>query len=295
MTDLLSKLAYLFSEALRGFRSARYLSLSSILTIGICTSVFACVLMAVLVTENLGKRVDADVRLRVFMSPQWEDSTSLAHFKADLQKWHELDSVILINKEQALEEFKQDFGEELISSLDINPLPPSFVLYPKQEHQSSRAHRQLAHRLQRLEGVEEVSDNSQYLGWVENWRNPTKYGAFIIMIFIGAALAVIVHTAVKINLYARRDLVINMKYCGAGFSFILTPFVLEGFLLGLVGSIPGILTFVFITWLWNQLAPSLGGAGNIATASLWIVAFCVTVACIASTRSVLGFLKDTSR
>ena len=101
-----------------------------------------------------------------------------------------------------------------------------------------------------------------------------------------------VHNAIKVSLYARRTLVENMKYCGASEMFILTPFVLEGMLLGLGGSLLGIAALLFLRQLGRFLFPSLFHPVSFAGLSATLVAGAVAISFLSGWSTVRAFFRD---
>jgi cell division transport system permease protein len=151
--------------------------------------------------------------------------------------------------------------------------------------------RGLRERLRLFSEVEEVSSNALHLQWLDRWRLPLQAGALLLLGFVGGALALIVHNAVKLNLYARRTLVENMKYCGASEAFILTPFVLEGVLLGLGGSLIGVAALGFLIQLGGILLPSLPSHAHFVQLSMALMGGTACIALLSSMRTVRAFLR----
>src|SRR3989338_2268814 len=180
------------------------------LTIGICSAVLSCILLALSVVWSLAAaRSGAGAALRVFTRPGSEDSASLASLRRKLLQLGGFDSVVFVGKDDALMEFRRDFGEEMLQVLESNPLPHSFLLYPSERPLSATRVRALRERLRLFDEVEEVSSNALHLQWLDRWRMPLQAGTLLLPCFVGGALALIVHNAVKLNLYARRTLVEN--------------------------------------------------------------------------------------
>ncbi len=282
---------YLFAEAFRGFRSDKFLTVTSVITIGICTSVFAGLLLAFFLVRSLGGGGGDESLVRVFPSPVAEDAASLESLEKRLRSIPGLDSVVFVSKDDALIEFRRDFGEEMIKSLDWNPLPHSFLLYPADGYRSAAQNRILVDKLKRMPEVEEASSNTLYLAWVDRWRLPVQVGSAMLMFLVGGALSLIIHNAVKLNLYSRRVLVENMKYCGAGQAFILAPFLLEGLILGICGSLIGVATLAFLLGLARLISPALPGQVGFWGVSASLLGATALIAAIASTRTVRQFLR----
>lgn len=288
-----NQLGYLLLEAFRGFRSDKFLSITSVITIGICTSVFAGLLLAFFLVLSLGGRGGEESLVRVFPAPGAENPASLDALEARLRSMPGLDSIVFVSKDDALAEFRRDFGEEMIRSLDWNPLPHSFLLYPSAGYRTSAQNRILVDKLKRMPEIEEASSNTLYLAWVDRWKLPVMAGAGMLMVLVGGALSLIIHNAVKLNLYSRRVLVENMKYCGASQAFILTPFLLEGLILGTSGSLIGVVTLACLLGLAGLISPTLPetvGFWGVSSALLLATAL---IAGVASARTVRQFLRGT--
>ena len=286
-----NQIGYLILEAFRGFRSDKFLSVTSVITIGICTSVFAGLLLAFVLVWSLGGSGEKDSLIRVFPKPKYETQESLDKLEAKLHRLPGIDSIVFVSKDDALEEFKRDFGDEMIRSLDWNPLPHSFLIYPSEGYRSSAKSRLLLDRIRQSEEVEEASANSLYLAWLDKWKLPVALGASLLMLLVAGALSLIIHNAVKLNLYSRRILVENMKYCGAGHLFILTPFLLEGVLLGVLGSLIGVLSLAFLVSLIGFISAGITELVPFWTCAFVLIAATASIAMIASIKTVGAFLR----
>jgi cell division transport system permease protein len=286
-----NQIGYLLAEAFRGFRSDKFLSVTSVITIGICTSVFAGLLLAFSLVWSIGGSGETDSVIRVFPGPKYESQASLDGLETKLHRLQGVDSIIFVSKDDALLEFKRDFGEEMLRSLDWNPLPHSFLVYPAPGFRSSAQNKLLVDRVKQMEEVEEASANSLYLAWIDKWRAPVAVGSSLLMLLVAGALSLIIHNAVKLNLYSRRVLVDNMKYCGAGHLFILAPFLLEGLLLGLLGSLIGVLSLAFLMGLSRLISPDIPRLIHFWLCAASLMGATAGIASIASARTVRAFLR----
>jgi cell division transport system permease protein len=284
------QITYLLLEAFRGFRSDRFLSITSIITIGICNAVFASLLLAMSFVFSAGSRGEQDGVVRVFTKAQHEDSASLAKLERRLKGLSGIDSVVFVSKDDALMEFKRDFGEDMLQALEANPLPHAYWVYLSPENRSAAALQRMRDLARLFPEVEEATGETVYLAWLDQWKWPVQLGTGLLLLFVAGALGLIIHNAVKLNLYARRDLVENMKYCGAGEGFIVTPFLLEGVLLGIGGSLLGAGTLAFLIYLSRFLSPRIAAHVDFTTCALALVLSTALIAAITSVRTVRQFL-----
>jgi len=285
-----NQFGYLIFEAFRGFRSDRFLSVTSIITIGICTSVFAALLLAMAFLWSAGSQGADEGTVRVFLKSEYEDENSLNTVENRLHNLVGVDSVFFVSKDDALMEFRRDFGEEMLRSLDINPLPHSFRVTLSPDRRTAAQVRSLCDRVRLFPEVEEATSQTLYLAWMDDWKMPVQAGSALLLLFITGALALIIHNAVKLNLYARRTLVENMKYCGAAEYFIVTPFLLEGLLLGLGGSLVGIATLGGLIYLSHFISPLIAAQVDFGICAGALLFATASITSISSVRSVRQFL-----
>jgi cell division transport system permease protein len=145
-------------------------------------------------------------------------------------------SVIYVSKAQALAEMKSQFPQLTKgATLPSNPLPDSYTVVPIHPNDTPKIGQDItsAH----LAAVDRVS-----------WGKATtskvlKIARWIWITFlVGAILLVIASTmlianTIRLSIFARRREIEVMKLVGASNWFIRGPFVLEGFICGIVGSI----------------------------------------------------------
>ena len=81
---------------------------------------------------------------------------------------------------------------------------------------------------------------------------------FGVGIFITISSVILVANTIRLAIYAKRKIIQTMKLIGATRSFIRTPFLLEGFLQGLIGgAIAAGLIYTLFTYLEQWLTVSL--------------------------------------
>lgn len=287
---------FLVQEGFRNLTADRTLSVSSVITLGICGAVLSFLLLGLSLLKAVDERyTKAAGPLRVFVLPNHEKTAQLRDLEEKLDAMNAFDSVVFVDKAEALREFRNDFGAEMTRALDVNPLPHSYRVYPQSdamgEPLSGARLMALRESLLRLKGVEDVAGNFTQLAWLDRWRAPLKTGSFALLIVLAAALALVVHNAIKLSLYARRNLVENMKYCGASALFILAPFALEALLLGLLGGLIGAAALVGQVRLGTLLVPTLGEWIPVARLAFYVVGGTMTIALLSSISTVSAFLR----
>jgi cell division transport system permease protein len=236
-------------EGIKGFRRAR---LATTLTI---TSVaFSHLLIGIFIVFSIN--VDyliSDLRSQMEFEVYLEPTLPVPRAKKIEKEILAMDgvaSVKLISKEQAAKRFEEEFGKKIEEILSVNPLPSSCIVLMKEGFRNLDAIEVISAKISVIDGVDEVVYQKQILSIIDRYI----YLTYVIGGFIGIVLtlisAVLLHNTIRITIYARRDIIEIMNLVGATQSFIKRPFLVEGFLQGLIGSLLscGLLyTIVYLT------------------------------------------------
>lgn len=159
--------------------------------------------------------------------------------RAELDALPEVLSVRSISKERALEKARLELPEfrDIFTDLAVNPLPASLEIELQPGSRTPESVARVAEQAALYPFVEDVRYGQD---WVEKLFFLRRVGG-ITALGLGAAFAVvaalIIGTAVRIAIFARRDEIHIMRLVGAKDGFIRRPFLLEGALTGLVGGV----------------------------------------------------------
>lgn len=158
-----------------------------------------------------------------------------------------VEGVLYVSKEEALQTARTELPEigELSSDLEVNPFPASLQIRLAEGSRSAEAVEEIADDLTAFPFVEEVRYGRE---WVEKLFLIRRIGAVTATVIGGAfavVAALIIGTAIRIAIFARRDEIQIMRLVGATHGFIRRPFLLEGGITGLLGG----LLAAALTWL----------------------------------------------
>jgi cell division transport system permease protein len=200
------------------------------------------ILGAVLVTRdnlnqgatNLKNRVMIEVFIKDEATPEQTQS-----LERKIQGMNEIKTYKYISKDEALRRFRERFGERIVANLPINPLPASYEIQVKDAD--------------RVDAVAQAFFSDPTVDNDPGTHNGVKYaketvrkmlgtisliekGMWVTTGIFAAAAVLLISTTVRLSIFARRREVEIMRLVGATNWFIRWPFVLEGFITGLVGA-----------------------------------------------------------
>lgn len=237
-------------EAIAAFRRAPLLVIISIVAVSL--SLFVIGLFG-LTAYNIQATLDA-MEERVEVVAYLSDDATLDQARRAEQEIRgrpEVLDVRFVTRTEALATAMQELPEfqEAFSGLETNPLPASLEVRMQPGYRTPAATESLAEHVLTFPFVEDVHFGRD---WVEKIVALQRIAGGATLIIGGAFAAVagiIIATAVRIAVFARREEIEIMRLVGATDGFIRRPFLIEGFLAGIIGA----LTAVALTYLAYHL------------------------------------------
>lgn len=224
-------------EALAAFRRAPLLTALSTAMVALALYVVGLFAVASYNLHEALERVEERVEVVVYVRDDARDS-EIQLLEEELRSMEEVGDTRYYSKEDALRRARVDLPEfeELFMDLDVNPLPASVEV-------------ELAAGFRTPESVARVADRASIYPFVEDTRYGQEWVDRLFLLrriggitttILGSAFAVvaalIIGTAVRIAIFARREEIHVMRLVGATHGFIRRPFLLEGALTGILGG-----------------------------------------------------------
>lgn len=156
-------------------------------------------------------------------------------------------AVRYVSRTEALATAVRELPEfrEIFSTTEINPLPASLEIRLAEGYRTPEATERLAQYLLVYPFVEDVRFGREWVSSIHSLQQIAAVATLIIGGALAAVAGVIIATAVRIAVYARRAEIEIMRLVGATDGFIRLPFLMEGAFAGLLGGILSvILTFI---------------------------------------------------
>ena len=231
----ISTLEYFIREVFNSLKRNNWMSVASIGTVAVSLVIFGMFLMLVMNMNKMVESLESQVQIKVYLEEDFsrDDARDL---EVDLKKMQGVESVTFVPKEEAMEKFKERLGDQktLLEALDeTNPLPDSFEVTLVQPEMVKTA----AENIERLEGVEMAKYGQDVMEHLFDITRLIRIFGFALMFVLALATLFIIANTIRLTVFARRKEIAIMKYVGATDWFIRWPFVLEGMVMGLLGSL----------------------------------------------------------
>ena len=235
-------------------------ALANILVLGIAISIPTVGYGLAMSISKLSFALESKPHINIYLSPELDDPSIDAIFE-ELDFTEGIDKKTLISKQEALEAFEESSGiDNIRESLTENPLPTTIVITPTNDYLNSDKIQTLIDNIQKIESVDEVQVNQQ---WLERLHNISQFAttvALVLAILTAVAIIFVLGNTIRLLIANRQEQIIVSKLVGASDRYVRQPFLYLGFLYGLLGG----LTAYGIYWIVilllqepiNQLANS---------------------------------------
>jgi cell division transport system permease protein len=237
-------------EAVNAVRRAPFLTLLSAAMVALALYVVGLFGVATYNLHQALQRIEERVEVVAYLRDGARPS-EITVLEEDVLRMDEVRGVRFVSKEDALEAARRDLPEfeELFVGLDVNPLPASLEIELTEGYRTPASVARVAERLTIYPFVEDVRYGQE---WVDRLFLLQRIGALTTTVLGGAfavVAALIIGTAIRIAIFARREEIYVMRLVGATNGFVRRPFLLEGAFTGALGG----LLAAGITWVSYQL------------------------------------------
>ena len=142
-----------------------------------------------------------------------------------------------VSKDEAAVKMKEDLGEDFISFLGDNPLPPSIDVYLYAGYTSPDSVAKIEKYVLAYPFVKEVYYQESLLFLIN--KNVEKISLFLLVIssFLFLIAVTIINNTIRLSIYSKRFLIRTMQLVGATRSFIRKPFLVRSIYHGLIASL----------------------------------------------------------
>ena len=245
---------YYFSEGFHSIFTHGFMSFAAVCMIVACLLIMGSFTLLAVNLDNMLGDMEQENELAVYVDDSYTEESARALEPALLQVPN-VTGATFMTRAEALEEFKQDRG-----NVDILEDLPDDVLRDRYYVRIADIE-QMAQTKTSLEQVEGVGDVVAAVEIAEGFVLVRNVATGVALVLIGILLVVslfIIANTIKLATFYRRDEIAIMKMCGATDGFIRWPFVVEGLVLGLTGS----LVAFFLQWGLYQMVGSVIIQGN---------------------------------
>ena len=228
-----SSIGYLIREGFKNIWSNRIMSLASI---GVLISCLVLTGSAIMLSVNVSTIVESVGDSNVTTVYLEDDITELeaVYVGKSIEKVDNITQASFYPKDEAILAYKDVLGEEVFVNMsgDDNPLPHAYHVVMADLSQYDKTVEQLL----KVEGVNSVSSRSDVAEKLTSLNTLVTMMSFWIILALAIISLFIISNTIRMTMFSHRFEISIMKSVGATNSFVRTPFVIEGVIIGLVSA-----------------------------------------------------------
>lgn len=215
------------------FRNKWY-SLASIATISACLFMFGIFYSIVANFQYIVKEAQNGVAVTIFFDEGISEER-IAEIGSLIEARSEVDHIHFVSADEAWDSFKEEYLGEYADGFTENPLADSsnYEIYLNDVSMQSS----LVGYLETLDGIRTINKSEITANTLAGINRLVGYVAIGIIIILLCVSVFLIGNTVTIGISVRKEEINIMKYIGATDFFVRFPFVIEGMLIGAMGSL----------------------------------------------------------
>lgn len=251
---------------------------------------------------SLKEKID----ISIYFKPEVNEK-DVSSLKNELEAMRETKSVKIISKEEAIKIFNEKHKSDpsitaLLAELEENPFQISMVVKARNpEDYIVITDRLKDARYKNIIDKITYEDNKTVIQKISKISNTTqKVGIFVGLVF-GLIAIIFTFNTVRMTIFTQKEEIKTMRLVGATNAFIRLPFMIEGALYGIIGSIINTAALYFSLkyfspkFLYFLGFPSLDlfsyFTSNFLSTFLWQIVFAVFLGIISSVVATWRYLR----
>ncbi len=228
-----SSFGYLIKEGFKNVWSNRMMSLASI---GVLISCLVLTGSALMLTVNVSTIVDSvgDSNVTTVYLDEEVSELEAVYIGKSISAVDNITEANFYPKDEAILAYKDVLGEEVFVNMsgDDNPLPHAYHVVMA----DLSLYDDTVNKLIRIEGVDSVDSRKDVAEKLTSLNTLITMMSFWIILALAIISLFIISNTIRMTMFAHRFEISIMKSVGATNSFVRTPFVIEGVIIGLVSS-----------------------------------------------------------
>lgn len=288
---MIARARLLVSEALRSLNTNKSNTIAATLTVLIGMFLLGLLVSLGSWVLSWSDHVKRELVVHVYFTTpldnakRYETQKELTKVRTVLLKMDEVKTITFVSRAEALKTMQKK-SPELTKNLSSNPLPDSYEVRPKHGEDVELIAKRLEYlkRSGQLGGVEKINYGKKTAQKILQIAKVIEIVFLIGTVLLLISSALLIANTIRLSIFSRRREIEVMKLVGATNWFVRGPFMVEGLLCGITGSLLAIVLLVLgRQFALPKILPSLG-----TTADVKAIAFEYNVLVLLGAGLVLG-------
>lgn len=226
---------------------------ASIATISACLFMFGLFFSVLFNIRSIMNTAEQGVSVTVFFQ-EGTTEDEILQLKVAVEERPEVSRVEYVSAEQAWEDFSQDYLQGYTDGFTENPLSNSANLEIYLSDVSKQA--DLVNYLEGLNQVRLVNRSEMTADTLSGANTLIMYASIAIIAMLLVVSVFLISNTIAMGITTHWEEISIMKYIGATDLFVRAPYVIEGVMIGLVGTV---IPLILVYWLYNKAVEVITG------------------------------------
>jgi cell division transport system permease protein len=296
------KLDYVVRETTSNLRRNVTLTFAAIMTVGVSLALFGSALLLQAGVENVSARWEDGIELIVFVQREVTDEQRTA-LEQQFEENPQIESWDYVDLEESRAEARRLFerNEAMLQKIeeDEDLVPASYRIAPTTA--DSQVIDSLARQYASAPGVQRTTSSQEAVQTVSDVTQFSRTAILSVAVGLLVAALMLILNAIRMAMFARRREIEVMKLVGATNWFIRVPFMLEGIIHGLIGSLLALIGVVTLDRFMERVATNeeyrlilqgfVASRGELTMTLVIVVALGMVIGAAGSGWALSRFLK----
>ncbi len=230
-----STIKYFIREGFGNVQKNLLMTVASVVAVIACISMLAFSFSVAINLNSILKQMEDSIGISIFMEGD-PTSTDIEILKTAIENIEHVINVTYVSPSDALDALKEDWGanEDIFQGLDKNNNPLSHSLQVSINDIKNQG--SVLSSIEKLSGIENIRHGQTETEFIMKVSQIFNFSSVIVMLILCGISVMIIMNTIRISVANRKVEINIMKYVGATDWFIRWPFILEGVVIGFIGS-----------------------------------------------------------
>ena len=275
-----NNIGYLLREGVRGVFLHGFMSFAAVCVTVACLIIMGSFSLILYDLHVMILDLEKENQVLVYIDENYSEARAKS-VGSQINMISNVHEATFVSRQEALDNFIAEQGDEAtFSGLDASTFRDRYVV----SMEDSALTLQTVEHIKQIEGVDDVSVHYEITNGFQTVQRVLNVASMAIIAVLFVVSLFIISNTVKLSMYGRKEEIAIMKMVGATNSFIRLPFVVEGFILGILGAA---IAF-FLEWgLYDFVGTKIAAIDTLQLVT--VVPFTEVIEVVALAYAVTGF------
>ena len=259
----MNRLGYLIKSGFTGIFSHGLMSFATVTIIMACLIIMGSFGLLVVNINEMIADLESENEVVAFIDENLTEEEARA-IEPLIEAVPNVAGAEFMSRAEAMENFQEDYAPELFDSLDESVFRHRYIIHLTDISLTA----QTKTDLEAVDGVADVNAHLDYAQGFITARNIVSIVSLALIVILIIVSFFIMTNTIKLATFTRREEIAIMRMVGASNGFIRCPFIVEGLVLGVLGSL---LAFIIEWGLYSLLLNRV--MGGVASTLISLVPF----------------------